>query len=89
MKSRDGFEVVRELLREDVNRREVLRLLGWSGVALAGALRWACPRSPTPRSRSAAGRIKIGSFRTSTRWTPTTRRRSWPARSTTTSTTAC
>jgi len=37
MKSRDGFEVVNELLREDVNRREALRMLGWSGAALAGA----------------------------------------------------
>ncbi len=70
MKSRDGFEVVRALLREDVNRREVLRMLGWSGVVLAALPRSACRHRPTPRRRSPAGPSRSEASPTSTRWTP-------------------
>ncbi len=60
MKSRDGFEVVRELLREEVNRREALRILGWSTAGLAGALTLPdLARAQQPRR---GGTIKIGSF---------------------------
>ena len=38
MKSRDGFETVNAMLREDVHRRQVLKALGWSAVGLAGGL---------------------------------------------------
>ena len=43
MKSRDGFEVVNALMREEVNRRAVLRMLGASAVGLAGGLPLAAP----------------------------------------------
>jgi peptide/nickel transport system substrate-binding protein len=62
MKSRDGFEVVNELLREDVNRRDVLRMLGWSGVALAGATPLGLPSLAHAQKPKAGGTIKIGSF---------------------------
>jgi peptide/nickel transport system substrate-binding protein len=62
MKSRDGFEVVNELMREEVNRRAVLKALGWSAVGLAGAGPLAGPsfaQAPKPKY---GGTIKIGSF---------------------------
>ena len=60
MKSRDGFEVVRELLRDEVNRREALRMLGWSTAGLAGALTMPSPGHAQAPKRG--GTIKIGSF---------------------------
>jgi peptide/nickel transport system substrate-binding protein len=62
MKSRDGFEVVNALVREDVNRRQVLRALGWSaaGVAAAGSLGWPAPAQAQAPKRG--GTIRIGSF---------------------------
>jgi peptide/nickel transport system substrate-binding protein len=60
MKSRDGFEVVNELLREDVNRRAALKLLGASAMGLAGGLTLAAPaQAQKPRY---GGTIRIGSF---------------------------
>ncbi|MGH7392484.1 MAG: ABC transporter substrate-binding protein [Candidatus Rokuibacteriota bacterium] len=60
MKSRDGFEVVRELLRDEMNRREALRLLGWSTVGLAAAT--AVPGVAGAQTPRRGGTIKIGSF---------------------------
>jgi peptide/nickel transport system substrate-binding protein len=60
MKSRDGFEVVNALLREEVNRREALRVLGWSTAGLAGAL--ALPDLARAQQPRRGGTIKIGSF---------------------------
>jgi peptide/nickel transport system substrate-binding protein len=60
MKSRDGFEVVRELLRDEVNRREALRMLGWSAAGLAGAL--TLPGAAHAQAPKRGGTIKIGSF---------------------------
>jgi peptide/nickel transport system substrate-binding protein len=62
MRSRDGFEVVRELLRDEVNRREALRLLGWSGVVLAGAAPLGLPSLAHAQKPRTGGTIKIGSF---------------------------
>jgi peptide/nickel transport system substrate-binding protein len=62
MKSRDGFEVVRELLREDVNRREALRVLGWSASGLAGAAQLGLPSLAHAQTPKPGGTIKIGSF---------------------------
>jgi peptide/nickel transport system substrate-binding protein len=62
MKSRDGFEVVNELLREEVNRRDVLRALGWSGVALAGAAPLGLPSLAHAQAPKRGGTIRIGSF---------------------------
>jgi peptide/nickel transport system substrate-binding protein len=60
MKSRDGFEVVNTLLREDVHRRQVLQALGWSAVGIAGAVGLpGAARAQTPKH---GGTIKIGSF---------------------------
>jgi peptide/nickel transport system substrate-binding protein len=60
MKSRDGFEVVNELLREDVNRRAALKLLGASAMGLAGGLTLAAPaQAQKPKY---GGTIRIGSF---------------------------
>jgi peptide/nickel transport system substrate-binding protein len=60
MKSRDGFEVVNELMREDVNRRAVLRMLGAAGFGVAGGL----PLATTAHAQKPkyGGTIKIGSF---------------------------
>ncbi len=60
MKSRDGFEVVNALLREEVNRREALRWLGWSTAGLAGTL--ARPNLASAQQPRRGGTIKIGSF---------------------------
>ena len=62
MKSRDGFEVVNELVREEVNRRagaQRARLVGRR--ARGGPSRWPCRarRAQTPKR---GGTIKIGSF---------------------------
>jgi peptide/nickel transport system substrate-binding protein len=62
MKSRDGFEVVNEMLREDVHRRQVLKALGWSAVGLAGALPLAMPGVAGAQKPRSGGTIKIGSF---------------------------
>jgi peptide/nickel transport system substrate-binding protein len=60
MKSRDGFEVVNELMREEVDRRAVLRMLGVSAVGLAGGLPLATPaHAQKPKY---GGTIRIGSF---------------------------
>jgi peptide/nickel transport system substrate-binding protein len=60
MKSRDGFEVVNELMREEVDRRAVLRMLGVSAVGLAGGLPLAAPaHAQKPKY---GGSIRIGSF---------------------------
>jgi peptide/nickel transport system substrate-binding protein len=60
MKSRDGFEVVRELLRDEVNRREALRMLGWSAAGVAGAL--SLPGVAGAQAPKRGGTIKIGLF---------------------------
>ncbi len=60
MKSRDGFEVVRELLGDEVNRRQVLRWLGWSMGGLAGML--ALPNLAQAQQAKRGGTIKIGIF---------------------------
>jgi peptide/nickel transport system substrate-binding protein len=54
MKSRDGFEVVRDL----VTRRRALGMLGWSTVGLAGVLGMPDPARAQPPRRG--GTIKIG-----------------------------
>jgi peptide/nickel transport system substrate-binding protein len=58
MKSRDGFEVVNELMREDVNRRAVLKALGWS-AAVAGV---GLPSLAHAQKPKAGGTIRIGAF---------------------------
>jgi len=60
MKSQDGFQVVNELMRQDVNRRAVLKALGWAGLAGAGAL--AGPSLAQAQKPKYGGQIKIGSF---------------------------
>jgi peptide/nickel transport system substrate-binding protein len=62
MKSRDGFEVVNQLLREDVGRRAVLRTLGWSAVGLAGVVPLGLPSPAHAQKPKYGGTIKIGSF---------------------------
>ena len=62
MKSRDGFEVVNELVREDIHRRQVLKALGWSAVGLAGALPLGLPGAAGAQKPKYGGTIKIGSF---------------------------
>jgi peptide/nickel transport system substrate-binding protein len=62
MKSRDGFEVVNGMLREDVHRRQVLKALGWSAAALAGALPLGMPGVADAQKPKYGGTIKIGSF---------------------------
>jgi peptide/nickel transport system substrate-binding protein len=60
MKSQDGFEVVNRLMREEVNRRAVLKALGWAGLAGAGAV--AGPSLAQAQKPKYGGEIKIGSF---------------------------
>src|SRR5262245_37483661 len=60
MKSRDGFEVVNELLREEVNRRTVLKALGWSAVGLAGTAPLGLPSLAEAQKAKPGGTIKIG-----------------------------
>jgi peptide/nickel transport system substrate-binding protein len=60
MTSRDGFEVVNRMLREDVHRRQVLKAIGWS--ALAGALPLGVPGVASAQKPKYGGTIKIGSF---------------------------
>jgi len=60
MKSRDGFEVVNQMLREEVNRRTVLKALGWSAVGLAGAGPLALPSLAEAQKVKTGGTIKIG-----------------------------
>jgi peptide/nickel transport system substrate-binding protein len=62
MKSRDGFEVANQLMKDEVTRRSVLRALGWSavGAGAAGAFpRAALAQAGKPKY---GGTIKIGSF---------------------------
>jgi peptide/nickel transport system substrate-binding protein len=61
MKSRDGFETVNEMLREDVHRRQVLKALGWSAVGVVGAP-LAMPGVARAQKPKYGGTIKIGSF---------------------------
>lgn len=61
MKSRDGFEVVNELLREEVNRRDVLKALGWSAAGLASSA-LALPSLAHAQKPKYGGTIRIGSF---------------------------
>jgi peptide/nickel transport system substrate-binding protein len=58
MKSRDGFEVVRELLRDEINRREALRLLAWSTAGLAGGV--TMPSLALAQAPKRGGTIKVG-----------------------------
>jgi peptide/nickel transport system substrate-binding protein len=60
MKSRDGFEVVNALMRQDVNRRAVLKALGWAGLAGTGPL--TLPSLARAQKPKYGGEIKIGSF---------------------------
>ncbi len=62
MKSRDGFEVVNGLLREEVNRRAVLRALGWSALGAAGALPIGLPGLAHAQAPKRGGTLKIGIF---------------------------
>jgi peptide/nickel transport system substrate-binding protein len=62
MKSRDGFELVNEMLREDVHRRQVLKALGWSAAGLAGALPLGMPGVASAQKPKYGGTIKLGSF---------------------------
>ena len=62
MKSRDGFELVNEMLREDVHRRQVLKALGWSAAGLAGALPLGMPGVARAQKPKYGGTIKLGSF---------------------------
>jgi peptide/nickel transport system substrate-binding protein len=59
MKSRDGFEVVNELLRQDVHRRAVLKALGWSAAGLAAGGLPSLAHADTPKP---GGTIRIGSW---------------------------
>ena len=61
MTSRDGFEVVNQLMREDVNRRAVLKALGWSAVGLASAGPLAATALAQGAKPKPGGTIKIGS----------------------------
>src|SRR5262245_65903535 len=60
MKSRDGFEVVNELLRDDVHRRTVLKALGWSAVGVVGAVPLGLPTLAQAQKAKPGGTIKIG-----------------------------
>jgi peptide/nickel transport system substrate-binding protein len=60
MKSQDGFEVVNEMLREEVHRRQVLKAIGWS--ALGAALPLGMPGRANAQKPKYGGTIKIGSF---------------------------
>jgi peptide/nickel transport system substrate-binding protein len=60
MKSRDGFEVVNGMLREDVHRRQVLKAIGWS--ALGAALPLGMPGPASAQKPKYGGTIKLGSF---------------------------
>jgi peptide/nickel transport system substrate-binding protein len=60
MTSRDGFEVVNAMLREDVHRRQVLKALGWG--ALAAGLPLGTPAIARAQKPRYGGTIKIGSF---------------------------
>lgn len=62
MKSRDGFEVVNGLLTEEVNRRAVLRALGWSALGAVGALPIGLPGPAHAQAPKRGGTIKIGIF---------------------------
>lgn len=62
MKSRDGFEVVNSLLRDEVTRRSFLRALGWSAVGMSGALPLGIPDFALAQKPRYGGTIKIGIF---------------------------
>jgi peptide/nickel transport system substrate-binding protein len=58
MKSRDGFEVVRTLLRDEVNRREALKAIGWSAAFAATTV--TMPSLAQAQKPKYGGTIKIG-----------------------------
>ena len=60
MRSRDGFEVVNEMMRHAVHRRDVLKALGWSAVA--AGLPLGLPGVSSAQAPKRGGTIKIGSF---------------------------
>jgi peptide/nickel transport system substrate-binding protein len=60
MKSRDGFEVVNGLLREDVTRRTALRALGWSAAAASGLAPLGRPGPAFAQKPKPGGTIRIG-----------------------------
>lgn len=60
MKSRDGFEVVNAMLRQEVHRRAVLRALGVTAVG--AALPLGAPAAARAQKPRRGGTIKIGSF---------------------------
>jgi peptide/nickel transport system substrate-binding protein len=62
MNSRDGFEVVNAMVREEVHRRQVLKALGWSALGVAGMLPLGTPGVAYGQKPRAGGTIKIGSF---------------------------
>ena len=62
MKSRDGFEVVNDLMREEVNRRAVLKALGWSAAGLTSSLPLGLPSLAHAQTPKSGGTIRIGSF---------------------------
>lgn len=62
MNSRDGFEVVNAMVREEVHRRQVLTALGWSALGVAGLLPLGTPGVAYGQKPRAGGTIKIGSF---------------------------
>ena len=68
MKSRDGFEVVNQELREGawlqdpVSRRAVLGALGWSAAGVAGGLTFGRPGPAHAQAVKRGGTIKIGIF---------------------------
>jgi len=68
MKSRDGFELVNQELREGgwlhdpVSRRAMLGALGWSAAGLAGALAVGRPGPAHAQAVKRGGTIKVGIF---------------------------
>lgn len=63
MKSRDGFEVVNSLMRDDeVTRRSVLRALGWSAVGAAGGLSLGMPGVARAQKPKYGGTMRLGIF---------------------------
>ncbi len=61
MKSRDGFEVVNALLREEVNRRAALRAMGFTALGAAG-LSLGAPAPGLAQTPKRGGTIKVGIF---------------------------
>jgi peptide/nickel transport system substrate-binding protein len=53
---------VNDLLHDDVNRRAVLKALGWSAVGMAGALPLGMPSGASAQPPKRGGTIRVGSF---------------------------